>query len=185
MKRIAWFFLLVFCLPAKAADFTFITEKGYVTFSVGDNWRVLGMQPKPPISSAIFQIENAADNGTPDSTNLAITLYDPNSPKAKDASAKIGRQFGEKPATIETKGDWTIYRQEALQNDTVYSILDARREIADVVVGVRLAWPHLPNNSPSHGIDMEGTFDLVRQAIRGTIGTYTSKENDQIFRPNQ
>jgi len=33
------------------------------------------MQTKPPIAFAIFQVPNFADEGTPESTNLVISLF--------------------------------------------------------------------------------------------------------------
>jgi len=175
----------LFSLSAHAVDMSIITETGYVGFSVPDDWLVIGMQTKPPVSVAAFQIVNAADKDTPDSTNLLITLFQPSSQQALQALEKVGRQYGPTPPAVEPFKNWTIYRQEANQGKTVYSIFDAKSNVADVIVSVRIAWPHLPNNDAAYDVQMESAFKAVVESIHGGIGTYPPKDGEVIRRQAQ
>src|ERR1700712_4654697 len=59
--------------------FTLITAQGFVSFAPGADWKVLGMQNRSPVLSTVFQIPDAADDGTPDSTNLILSFFQPDS----------------------------------------------------------------------------------------------------------
>ena len=54
--------------------FTIVTQKGHVSFDVPNQWSVLMMRSRPPVTAAIFQIGDASDQGLPDSTNVAVNL---------------------------------------------------------------------------------------------------------------
>lgn len=182
LKYLTLFITTLFTLSVQAVDMSMITEKGYVAFTVPDEWQVIAMHTKPPISIAAFQIANPADKNTPDSTNLIISLYRPASPKAQAARNDVGRQLGDQPPTIESSKNWTIYRQEAGQGNTRYSIWDAKSEVADVVVSVRIAWPHLTNNAPGYDQQMEDIFKAVIESIHGDLGAYQPRDGEVLRR---
>ena len=167
----------------QTADFKIITPKGFVAFSVGGDWPVLAMQSKLPIAAAGFQIPNPADEGTTDSTNLAITLYDETSAKGHEALGAVGRAYGQKPATIDHRNNWIIYTQESKQGGTVYTVLDAKSKVADVAIAIRLAWPQLANNERGYDKEMRALFYRVLDSIHGSLGPYKPQPNDVIRRP--
>ena len=123
--------------------------------------------------------------GTSDSTNLILQLFERGSEKEKTVYEAPVRQYGAKPPVVESFDGWKIYRQEGSQGDTVYSVWDAKKSgVADVSLSVRLAWPHLPNNSPHYAAEMEKTFRAFLTSISGGIGEYKSREGEVLLRPN-
>ncbi|HEY6111126.1 MAG TPA: hypothetical protein VIV62_01295 [Chthoniobacterales bacterium] len=164
-------------------QFKIITPKGFVGFSVGNDWPVIAIQSKLPVAAAGFQIPNAADENTADSTNLAITLYDQTTIKGRDALAAIGKAYGGKTPTVDHRNNWTIYTQESKQGDTFYTVFDAKSKVADVAVAIRLAWPHLANNAKDYDKQMTALFRRVLDSIHGSVGPYKPKPNEVIRRP--
>lgn len=164
--------------------FTFITAGGFVGFVAGADWGVVGMQSRPPVTGSAFQIPDPADNGTPDSTNLVVSLFTPGVPKADAAIAAIGKTRGPGPVTTENRGEWTVYRQEAIQGGTRYTILDAKARKADVFCGVRLAWPHLKNHRSDYDAKMNALFDATLASISGGSGTYEVHSGEIVRRPD-
>jgi hypothetical protein len=138
------FSLLLGAPAAGAVELTLVTEKGYVRFSVPDEWAVLKAQTKPPVSAMAFQVANPADDGTPHSTNVVVSLFDTSTEQGKAAAARVGKPYGPVQPQVRTRGDWTVYSQSASQHGATYHIVDAVRNAADVVVLVRFAWPCCP-----------------------------------------
>jgi hypothetical protein len=144
------------------------TAKGFVAFSVEGDWPVLSMQMKMPIASAAFRIPNPADAGTPDSSNIVIALYDTQSADARTAFKTPVKQYGSTRAKAQVHGPWTVYRQAAVQGETRYTIVDAKRGgVADVAVGVRMVWPQLVANAADYDARMEAQFMAVLDSIYG------------------
>jgi hypothetical protein len=167
-----------------AVEMKIVTAKGFVAFTVEDNWAVQTIQTRMPIATGAFQIPNAADNGTKDSTNLAILLFQTDSDKAREKFDSPIKQYGASAPVIESFGEWTIYRQEAKQGDTLYSIVDAKRkDVADVSVAVRLAWPHLAANPKGYDAEMDALFRTFLTSIRGDVGPYVPRDGEVIRRP--
>ena len=79
---------------ANPNEFAIRTTKGFVRFSVPDDWRVLSVQTKPPVSVATFQVGNPADEGTPHSTNVAVSLFHIGTERGQAAAAAVGRSYG-------------------------------------------------------------------------------------------
>jgi hypothetical protein len=182
--------MLLFTMGVAAAiasapvEMSIVTNKGFVTFVVGDDWPVVSMQSKLPIAAAAFAIPNPADQGTPDSTNIVLMLYDAHSRRARSLFEAPVTEPGSSAPQIEHIADWTVYRQDVVQGSTRYTILDAKRaRIADVLVKVRLAWPHLDSNSERYDADMESTFREFLASIRGTIGRYVAPPDVKVRRP--
>jgi hypothetical protein len=162
------------------------TGKGFVGFSVDDNWPVLSMQTELPVAAALFQLPNSADEGTPHSTNLVLMLYDTKSERGRTAFEGTVKQYGKTAPQAESVEGWTIYRQKAKQGDTLYTILDATREdVADVSASVRLAWPHLVNNTATYEAEMESVFRAFLTSVHGSIGPYTPRPGEGIWRPTK
>ncbi len=170
---------------SQTTDFKIITPKGFVAFSVGGEWPVIALQSKLPVAATGFQIPNPADKNTTDSTNLAITLYDETTAKGREALGIIGRAYGQKPPTIDHRKNWTIYTQESKQRDTKYTVLDAKSEVADVTVAIRLSWPHLPNNPAGYDKQMRLLFESVMGSVYGSLGPYKPLSNEVFRRPTK
>lgn len=68
-------------LLANEVDLSLITDKGWIQFTVGGEWKILKVDTKNPTRVALFQIPNPADEGTSDSTNASVVL--PNSIRQK------------------------------------------------------------------------------------------------------
>lgn len=164
-------------------EFKIITPKGFVAFFVGNEWSVLAMQPKLPVAAAVFQIPNPADENTSDSTNLVLTLYDETTAQGREALSVVGRPYGLNAPTIGDRNNWTTYTQESKQGDTLYTILDGKSKVADVAVAIRLAWPHLANQTQDYDKQMKALFERVLDSIHGNLGPYQRQPNDVIRRP--
>ena len=188
MKRYALLFAGLLGAGAATADMelTIVTPKGHVAFTTADDWAVLQMQSKLPVAVAVFQLPNPADADTPDSTNLVLTLFEHGSEKEKTVFAAPVRQLGAAPPATEAFGGWTIYRQDATQGATQYSIWDAKKEgVADVSASVRLAWPHLANNPTDYGERMDATFKAFLSSVRGGTGPYQPRDGAVVRRPDE
>jgi hypothetical protein len=110
-------------------------------------------------------------------------LYDPQSKRARSLFEASVSVEGSAPR-IERFGSWTVYRQQAKQGATPYTILDAKREgIGDVHVKVRLAWPHLTANSDTYDSKMESLFQAFLSSVRGAIGKYEPPPGVKVRRP--
>ena len=172
-------------VPARAdTGLKVVTQKGYVSFVVADDWAVLSMPAAGPVSAAVFQLPNPADEGTSDSTNLSLMLYDLSTAQGRAAFETPVRQYGAaKPEEKKVNG-WSVYQQTATQGPTEYTILDAKRkDVADVAAGVRLAWPHLPRNPPDFDKTMGKTFQSFLESISGHLGPYKPQEGEVVRRP--
>lgn len=179
--------LLLLSQTAMAVTLGIITKGGSVSFVADDDWVVGTTQTKkPPIALMAFQLPNPADEGTPDSTNLVIVLYDEDAEMARAKYDQVPIQYGEPPAG-ETWNGWSVYRQDLKQGETRYTILDAKRPDvgADVMVSVRLGWPHLPGNPASYGKEMEQRFQAFLESVVGKKGPYEQKDGEVIRRPIQ
>jgi hypothetical protein len=147
------------------------TSKGFVAFSVEGDWPVLSMQMKPPIASAAFRIPNPADARTHDSSNILIVLYETQSAEARAAFKTPVKQYGSARPKAQVLGPWTVYRQAAVQGDTHYTIVDAKRrsvsDVPDIAMGVRMVWPHLAGNAADYDAHMEAVLKSVLDSIHG------------------
>ncbi|MFZ6778713.1 hypothetical protein ACO0LD_17965 [Undibacterium sp. Ji83W] len=161
-----------------------VTNAGVVGFTVDDGWAVLNMQSKLPVATAVFQIPNVADKQTSDSTNLILKFYDLNTEAGRAAYDAPVKQFGSSAPKEEIFGPWTLFRQEALQGTTRYTILDARRgSLADVSATARIAWPHLKNNAKKYDAQIEGRFRSFLNSVHGELGLYKPQQNEVMRRP--
>ncbi|WP_457424315.1 hypothetical protein [Roseateles sp. P5_E7] len=184
------FFVLLAALamasaPATAVELTVVTTKGYVRFEVPDEWTVLKAQTKPPVSALAFQIANPADEGTPHSTNVAVSLMDTKTEAGKKAASRIGVQYGSASPVVSQEGAWTLYSQGADQGGVRYQVVDAARDIADVVVSIRFAWPELPANGAGYNEAMRAALRGVQNSVSGGLGIPPPRPGEVIRRPAQ
>ena len=187
MKRLVCLIVGGLCAWASAAsaetELKIVTAKGYVAFVAGDDWPVQQMQTKMPVAMAVFQVPNPADEGTPDSTNLIVQFFEHGSEQEKTVYAAAVKQYGSTAPVVESFKGWTLHRQEALQDETLYSIWDAKRgDIADVSTSVRLAWPHLASNSADYAAQMERIFTTFLDSVWGGLGEYKPREGEVLRR---
>ena len=175
--------LMAVAATTTAAKLTILTPHGYVQFWAADDWPVVGSQTKLPVAVMGFQIPDSADEGTNDSTNLAVSLYDQNSVKGQEAMKLVGRRYGSAEPTVTRVGEWKVFEQRAFQGKTEYTILDALRPIADVTASVRLAWPHLAKQGLGHDARMREIFTNTINSFRGGLGTYKPQPDEVVRRP--
>ncbi|WP_154668249.1 hypothetical protein [Pseudoduganella violaceinigra] len=177
--------LFIACFPASAVEFTLVTAKGYVRFAVPDEWIVLNMNTKPPVSVAAFQVPNPADEGTPHSTNVALTLFHVETERGRAAVSSVGKAYSPKPPVVSTLEGWTIYTQEAKQEGTTYSIIDAKKPCADVVVALRFAWPHLSSDPRGYDKSTSIAFEALRHSVTSGLGTPEPRAGEVVRRQAQ
>ncbi len=165
--------------------FRFITDKGSVGFTIVGDWPTVSMQSRLPIAVAAFQIPNAADKGTSDSTNVAVSVIDLDSEQGRADRARFGRQYGASPPHSENYEGWVIYRQQAAQRATEYVLLDAVRDAPDLraAVAVRLAWPHLRRNAAGYDDQMDALFRSLLTSVSIKQGPYLPVAGDVVRRP--
>lgn len=161
-----------------------VTPKGYVAFTVGDDWKVVQLQTKTPVATAVYQVPNLADEKTSESTNVVLILYDLATDRGRRRFNIPLPTYGEtKPAESTLEG-WTVFRQMGIQNDVEYTILDARREkVGDMAATVRVAWPHLPSNAKDYDEKMEKTFRSFLAGVQGHEGPWTPGKDEVVHRP--
>jgi hypothetical protein len=148
------------CLLASAApptDLVDFTIVGRVQFSVPAHWPVLADKSTGEKTVFAFQIPNAADEATPDSSNLSIIATDLKSAQDRDAFEKQVPNANQNAQKMNLVEGWKCSAFSAKQSSTQteYVIWNCRRVIADCGVSVRIAWPHLPRNPPDYDKQME------------------------------
>lgn len=146
-----------------AADIVTFTIVGRVQFSVPGDWVVIASKSGGTRTTFAFQIKNPADEGTPDSTNLAVNSYYLKDHNAKDAFDKRRSSQDPKAHTKELTDNWECSTFSALQDTTSYEDWDCFRTINECGVFVRMAWPHLPKNPPDYDDQMKTALvDVLR-----------------------
>ena len=187
MKRIALLLASLLWTNCSWADteLSIVTTRGYVTFAAADHWPMLEMQTKMPATLAVFKVPNPADEGTAESTNLILQLFERGSEEERTLFSAPVKQYGSTPPVPEHFKEWTITRQEDHQGPNVYSLWDARKTgIADVSVRVRLVWPRLPNNPANYSEEMDRILKAFLDSIGGGLGDYKSREGEVMYRSN-
>lgn len=155
---------MMFVAPlAVARDQVVFTIVDRVQFSVPGDWLVIASKSTAEKTVFAFQIPNAADEGTSDSSNLSIV-----SSYLKDA--KDNAAFQKKASSPDHKAQekklvdgWRCRNFSAMQGSTRYVDWDCYRVVADCGVFVRIAWPHLPKNPHDYDKQMETVLsDFLR-----------------------
>jgi hypothetical protein len=150
--------LLFLCFAgslAAADDRVVFTVVDRVQFEVPGDWPVVASKSTAEKTVFAFQIPNAADKKTSDSTNLSIV-----SSYLKDAEDRD--TFEKKTSTSDHDSQarklvegWRCSSFSAMQKSTTYMIWDCYRIVANCGVAVRIAWPHLPKNPSDYDKQME------------------------------
>ena len=154
------FALLVFIsVPlAAATDLVQFTVVDRIRFSVPGDWPVIASKSTSEKTVFAFQIPNAADNGTPDSSNLSIISVDLKSDQDRDAFQKKASSTDHDAKQKHLVEGWACSSFSAVQGKTSYVIWDCYRVIANSGISVRIAWPHLPKNPPDYDKQMEAVL---------------------------
>ena len=160
----------------KTVEFSIITALGWVRFTAADDWAVASMDTKKAVKTAMFTVSGDPTAGNV--TALGIFLFDIASKDGSEAySTAHARATGEK-----TKfGAWEVFKSERKQGNTTYSFRTAYRDLADVHVSVRLAWPHSPGTSDS---TMEQNFTNLLKSFTGEVGSYQRRQDEMVRRPD-
>jgi hypothetical protein len=140
---------------AAATDVVDFTVVNRLQFSVPGNWKVIASKSTSEKTVFAFQIPNAGDEGTPDSSNLSIIATDLKTAQDRDTFQKQAASSDHSAQEKKLVEGWGCSTFSAMQGSTQYVIWDCRRIIADCGVSVRIAWPHLPKNPPDYDNQME------------------------------
>jgi hypothetical protein len=86
--------IIIFCLislflaEANAAAYqAFSIYDNQVTFDVPADWVVIQKDSNANVDVVVFQVKNPADEGTPDSTNVAVLVYKDKKVTVEDIAA--------------------------------------------------------------------------------------------------
>ena len=160
MKTFVLFVSMTFLLSAATApatDVVSFTIVDRVQFSVPADWPVIANKSASEKTIFAFQIPNAADKDTSDSSNLSIIATDLKTAQDRDAFQKQASATEHNAQEKNLVEGWGCSTFSAIQRSTQaqYVIWDCRRVIADCGVSIRIAWPHLSKNPPDYDKQME------------------------------
>lgn len=183
-KRTLVLIVFVTCLlsaaTASAQDVVDFTIVNRVQFSVPGDWPVLASKSTNEKTVFAFQIPNAADNGTSDSSNLSIIATDLRTAQDKDAFQKQSSSTDHNAQEKNLVEGWQCSTFSAIQHSTQtqYVIWDCRRIIADCGVSVRIAWPHLPKNP----LDYDKQMETVLSSFLTSVGPFKGLPKSGVLR---
>ncbi len=163
-------------------EFGIITNKGYVSFAVIEEWKILEVQTKPPITTMLFQIPNSADEGTPDSSNCAVLSFENGEPAAM-AGLQGAMKNATENSTNSTYGKWRLYISSGKQEKTSYQKCIAVREFQGATVLVVSSWPQLSKNPAAYDEVMGAVFRAVLDSVKCGLGPKPVREGEILRRP--
>lgn len=151
---------------AAANDRVVFTIVERVMFSVPGDWPVVSSKSTAEKTVFAFQIPNAAEEGTSDSTNLVIVSSFLKDTQDKNTFEK--RASSPDPGSQEKQfvDGWRCYTFSAMQNSTQYGIWDCYRVVADCGIYVRIAWPQLVKNPSGFDKHMEDVLSEFLTSVR-------------------
>ena len=160
---------ILFCFPLAAlplfagekVDFSIV---GRIQFTVPGEWKVISSKSNAKQTTFAFQIENPADEGTPDSTILVLIAYNLNE-STKKAYQKKQSERGPTATDGKLVDGWDCSIFSAMQGSTAYSVWDCHRTMQGSGVYVRLAWPHLAGNAPDYDEAMKRALAEVLRSV--------------------
>ena len=165
---------------ASATDLVDFTIVNRVQFSVPADWPVIANKSTSEKTVFAFQVPNAADQGTSDSSNLSIIATDLRTPQDRDAfqtQASSTDHNALEKKLVEGWGCSTFSRTQH-STQTQYVIWDCRRIVADCGISVRIAWPHLPKNPPDYDAQME----IVLSNFLTSVGPFKGVPKSGVLR---
>jgi hypothetical protein len=165
LSSIVLFPLIFFCTVLAGSEKVEFSIVARVKFSVPGDWKVISSKSDPNVTVFAFQISNPADEGTPDSTNLVFISYYLKDSSAKAAFEKKVSNRGLNALEKRLTDGWTCSTFFAKQGGTEYEDWDCTRILADCGVYLRVAWPHLPKNSPDYDNKMRAALDDVLKSV--------------------
>jgi hypothetical protein len=136
-----------------------------VKFAVPADWKVISSKSDAEITVFAFQIPNPADEGTPDSTNLAFIASHLKDPAARSAFEKKASRREPNAKDKKLVDKWSCTSFSGKQGTTTYEAWDCYRIVGECGVYVRIAWPHLPKNPPDYDKDMEAALEEVLKSV--------------------
>lgn len=141
---------------------------GEVAVTLEAGWTIITHKADGPVWTIATQIRNPADDGTKDSTNLAITVFDMGDAQALASLSKI--LLGIAEAKEGTHGPWRIMDWNGEVDGTRYAIHDSmlQQKERKLTILVRLAYPLLARNPPGYAALLEKAAFQVIDSI--TIG---------------
>ena len=138
-----------------------------VALLVSPKWIIIGHKLDVTVDQVFFQVRNPADVGTPDSTNVVITVCDLDSDSGRATLAKLQRVMQSELQSSKPKGEWEVVTYRGTQGDTEYEILNCYRAFGKQLgVHCRLAYPLLKENSKEWTAELFKEFDRVLLRIR-------------------
>jgi hypothetical protein len=140
---------------AAASEQVTFTIVDRVQFSVPGDWPVIASKSTAEKTIFAFQIPNAADEGTSDSSNLSIVSSYLKDAKDRNAFEKKASSPASTAQEKKLVDGWRCSSFSAVQKSTQYVDWDCYRVLADCGIFVRIAWPHLPKNPPDYDKQME------------------------------
>lgn len=169
--------------PEGDTIFTLVTPGGHVSFTGGGDWPVIAVHSLLP-GAVAFQIPDPADANTEVSTNLSFSFYQSGSRDALQAQRNFAKPIGTKLPLREVYDGWTVATQGVATNGTPFTVIDAEKTVADVVIAVRLAWPHLMGQPGTHIADMRVLFRKTLDSVNGDAGAYSLHDGEVLRRPD-
>jgi hypothetical protein len=166
LNKIVLFLMLLTVPLAGASDQVVFTIVDRVQFSVPGNWPVVASKSTAGRAVFAFQIPNAADKGTPDSSNPSIVSSYLKDAQDKDAFEKKASSPDHTAQAKTLVEGWRCSSFSALQKSTQYVAWDCYRVVADCGVSVRIAWPHLPKNPEDYDKQMETVLSDFLTSVR-------------------
>jgi len=172
--------LLAPLMAAATTDMVDFTIVDRVQFSVPADWTVIANKSTAEKTVFAFQIPNAADKDTSDSSNLSIIATDLKTAQDRDAFQKQAPSAGQNVQEKNLIEGWECSTFSAIQRSTKseYVIWDCRRIVADCGVAVRLAWPHLPKNPP----DYDNQMKTVLSNLLTSVGPFKGVPKSGVLR---
>jgi hypothetical protein len=153
---------------ATATDLVDFTIVDRLQFSVPANWKVIASSSTTEKTVFAFQIPNAADESTLDSSNLSIIATDLKTAQGREAFLKQETRTDNHAQEKNLIDGWGCRTFSSMQGSTKsqYVIWDCRRVVDDCGVSVRVAWPHLPKNPADYDSQMETVFsDFLKGVV--------------------
>jgi hypothetical protein len=163
---------------AAATDVVDFTVVNRLHFSVPGNWPVIASKSSSEKTVFAFQIPNAGDEGTSDSSNLSVIATDLKTAQDRDAFQKQAPSTEHNAQEKKLVEGWGCSTFSGVQSSTQYVIWDCRRMIADCGVSVRMAWPHLPKNPP----DYDNQMETVLSNFLMSVGPFKSVPKSGVLR---
>jgi hypothetical protein len=148
-----------------ATDTVVLSIVGAVQFSVPADWKVVDSNSDPALTLFEFQIDNPADEGTRDSTNLVLISYSLTDDSSKKAYSKKESARGPEAKDASVAEGWNCSTFDAMQGETNYTIWDCHRTVSKTGVYVRFAWPHLPRNPRDFDKTMQTDLSDLLQSV--------------------